>query len=85
MTLIFLSTSDWFYVYLDIFLMGFHLSSTDWTGQEGREGEQERESQSKRDKERGSIASRDKQRQVDSEAEGMRDHRERPVVIKLNC
>lgn len=35
MTLIFLSTWDYFYVYLDIFLMGFHLSSTDRTGQDG--------------------------------------------------
>lgn len=26
MNLIFLSTSDYFYVYLDIFVMGFHLS-----------------------------------------------------------
>lgn len=29
MNLIFLSTSDYFYVYLDIFLMGFHLSGLD--------------------------------------------------------
>lgn len=53
MNLIFLSTSDYFYVYLDIFLMGFHLSGTEWTGQEGRAGERERGSQSKRDKEAG--------------------------------
>lgn len=53
MNLIFLSTSDYFYVYLDIFLMGFHLSSTEWTGQEGRAGERERGSQSKWDKEAG--------------------------------
>lgn len=43
MTLIFLSSSD--YVYLDIFLMGFHLSSKYWTEQEGREGERERVNQ----------------------------------------
>lgn len=69
MTLIFLSTSDYFYVYLDIFLMGFHLSSTDWKGQEGKGGESEKESQSKREKEWGNIASRDKQRQVDRKRE----------------
>lgn len=34
MILIFLSTSDYRYVYLDIFLMGLHLSCMDRTGQE---------------------------------------------------
>lgn len=47
MNLIFLSTSDYVYVYLDIFLMGLHLSSTDW--KEGRE----RGSQSKKEREAG--------------------------------
>lgn len=51
MTPIFLSTSDYFYVYLDIFLMGFHLSSTDRTGQEGSEGGKHRESIKEREKE----------------------------------
>lgn len=37
MTLIFLSSWDYFYVYLDIYLMVFHLSSTDQTGQEETE------------------------------------------------
>lgn len=50
MTLIFLSASDYFYVYLDIFLMGFHLSSKDWTAQEGSEGEKQRESIKEREK-----------------------------------
>ncbi len=45
MTLIFLSTSEYFNVYLDIVLMGFHLSSPDWTGLEGREEERARETQ----------------------------------------
>lgn len=42
MNLIFLSTSDYFYVYLDIFLMGFHLPGLDKTGGGGgSEGENE--------------------------------------------
>lgn len=59
MTLIFLSASDHFYVYLDIFLMVFHLSSTDWTRQEGR-GWKKRESI--KEMERGGVVgSKEKQ------------------------
>lgn len=54
MTLIFLSASDYFYVYLDIFLMGFHLSDKDWTAQEGSEGEKQRDSIKEREKEQES-------------------------------
>lgn len=73
MTLIFLSTWDYFYVYLDIFLMGFHLSSTDRTGQDrtgrkgGREGEREGESIRERERARGHCPKR--------------DHRERYEVV----
>lgn len=49
MNLIFLSTSDYFYVYLDIFVMGFHLSRPDkmwgtwwWWGWGGAKGKKER-------------------------------------------
>lgn len=45
MNLIFLSTSDYFYVYLDIFVMGFHLSGVDKTWGGGAKGENEGVSQ----------------------------------------
>lgn len=70
MTVIFLSTSDHIYVYLDIFLMGFHLSSTEWIEQEGKQGERERESIKEWKREWGNITSQNKQMQ---EEEGLRD------------
>lgn len=58
MTLIFLSASDHFYVYLDIFLMVFHLSSR--TGQDRKKGDGKRESI--KEMERGGIVgSKEKQ------------------------
>lgn len=78
MTLIFLSTSDHIYVYLDIFLMGFHLSSTEWRGQEGKQGERERVNQ--REKESEGVREHYVTRQTTAcrqKEEGLRDQRER--------
>lgn len=63
MNLIFLSTSDYFYVYLDIFLMGFHLSSTD-PGQDWKEG---------RESEKEGVDQRKRKRQVGKQEMGMKD------------